>query len=715
MRTLRAALLLLLPVFASSAPTVRRDCEGGGGDEDLYCIALVAAPGLPDGVRGTVALTLPPSPFTVAVDRDGHHRHRPVVDLAGLPAPAAIAPGATRYVAWVTTPVYAPFVRLGAVENGRTILPEIAFDQFVVVISAEVSDTVTERRGRLVLRGQSPSTRLQPPDFQQFLVGVLDAERPAAADPHAAHGAMGATAAPAGARWTSVPMPPGIGMFPSEMALRPAVGAFLPATDGVIPAVRRSRPVRLADGDTLELVAGRVRRTIHGRPYVMYAFNGESPGPLLDVPRGATITVRFRNALELPSTIHWHGLRHDWRMDGVPDLSQPAVPPGGRFDYTVRFPDAGVYWYHPHVREEIQQDLGLSGNILVRGLAGLPPVHREELLLVDDLLIGADGLVPYGAEHATHAAMGRFGNVMLVNGEPRWRGAARPGEVVRFWITNAANARTFNLSIPGAALRLVAADMGRFDSLTWQESLVLAPAERYAVDVRFERPGRVALLNRVRAIDHAFGRFLAEVDTLGVIVVGGAPRRDAVSRAFRTATLPPDPEIRAAVAAAGRLPPRTLEFGLRTSGLPFVTERMMTFDSAYFHPVEWSGTMVGMNWATTAAQAHWFVRDPASGAENDALALRFRRGERVRFRLVNLRASLHAMQHPIHLHGQRFLVLAVNGVAPPVRAWKDTVLLPAGAAVDILVEFDTPGRWMLHCHIAEHVESGMMTTFHVEP
>lgn len=121
-----------------------------------------------------------------------------------------------------------------------------------------------------------------------------------------------------------------------------------------------------------------------------------------------------------------------------------------------------------------------------------------------------------------------------------------------------------------------------------------------------------------------------------------------------------------------------------------------------------------MNWATTAAQARWFVRDPDSGSENDAIRWRFRKGDRVRLRLVNLRNAIHAMQHPIHVHGQRFVVLAVNGVSPAVRAWKDTVLLPAGAAVDILVEFDNPGRWMLHCHISEHVESGMMMTFEVE-
>lgn len=121
-----------------------------------------------------------------------------------------------------------------------------------------------------------------------------------------------------------------------------------------------------------------------------------------------------------------------------------------------------------------------------------------------------------------------------------------------------------------------------------------------------------------------------------------------------------------------------------------------------------------MNWATTARQAEWFVRDAGTGAENDAAAFTVHRGDRRVIRLVNLRNGIHAMQHPIHLHGQRFRVMAVNGVAPTAWAWKDTVLLPAGATVDILVEFTNPGRWMLHCHIAEHLGSGMMTTFTVE-
>ena len=172
------------------------------------------------------------------------------------------------------------------------------------------------------------------------------------------------------------------------------------------------------------------------------------------------------------------------------------MPPGGSFHYEVRFPDAGLYWYHPHHREDLLQDAGLAGNILVRpGDPGwLGPADREEVLLLDDLLADGLGLLPWGEETPTHALMGRFGNILLVNGEPRWDAEVDRGAVVRLWLTNASNTRTWNLSLPGARMKAVATDLGRFDTEAWVESVVLGPAERYAVDVRFGRAGAVPLI-----------------------------------------------------------------------------------------------------------------------------------------------------------------------------------------------------------------------------
>lgn len=715
-----ASLLLL----AASPLSAQRACEGAtqGPSRDLYCIELLPVPALGEAPRGEAELEIAPGPFTIAVTRDGVHRYRPRLTLRNLPAPSAIDPRATTYVAWATTPMYTHWTNLGAVTNGTTTVREVALDQFVLVISAEVRADVIERAGPLVLRGGSPSTRLQPPDFQEFAVGVLglSSDDPVLAEGHDAHAAHARhDANDSTVRWTTVPMPAGFAMLPAEMALRPTVGAQRPRAMPGTATARRPAIVTLEDGDTLHLEAGIVRKRIHGREHVLYAFNGQVPGPILRVARGTSVTVRFRNALDQPSTIHWHGLRHDWRMDGVPHLSQHPVAPGETFDYTLRFPDAGLYWYHPHVREEMQQDLGLSGTIAVRGMAGLPTVHREEIVVLDDILIGEDGLVPYGDSAATHGLMGRFGNVLLTNGEPLWRDTLAAGAATRLWLVNAANTRTFNVTAHGATLRLVAADMGPYPAPHAVESVVLAPAERYAVDVTPTGTGPVMLVNRVRALDHLYGKFVQQEDTLGVLAVAG----EAVSRSPFAVRADAEvsgwgaDEIGAGSRGEGDLAPAlTLEFGLRTVNLPFVTERMMVLDSAYFHPVEWSGTMPMMNWATSVRQAQWFVRDVATGRENDAAGFAVRRGETRVLRLVNTRNTIHAMQHPIHLHGQRFVVLAVNGraVEPANRAWKDTVLLPAGGTVDILVEFANPGRWMLHCHIAEHVESGMMTTFVVE-
>ncbi|PYP11841.1 MAG: hypothetical protein DMD59_01700 [Gemmatimonadetes bacterium] len=163
-----------------------------------------------------------------------------------------------------------------------------------------------------------------------------------------------------------------------------------------------------------------------------------------------------------------------------------------------------------------------------------------------------------------------------------------------------------------------------------------------------------------------------------------------------------------------KAPDQTLVLTLQTHGLPYVTERLMQLDSIYFAPVEWGGTMPMMNWASTGRQVRWVLRDPATGRENMDIAWHFRRGQPAKIRLVNERRAFHGMQHPIHLHGQRFLVLAVNGVPNADLAWKDTVLVPAGAAVDILLDTQNPGEWMLHCHIAEHLSAGMMLHFTVD-
>ena len=481
--------------------------------------------------------------------------------------------------------------------------------------------------------------------------------------------------------------------------------------------------VTLPNGGTLDLEAGLVRRTLRGRTVTMLAFNGQHPGPLVRVPQDATLFVNFTNRTPFPTTVHWHGVRLDNRFDGVPHLTQEPVPPGGAFHYRIHFPDAGIYWYHPHHREDIQQELGLYGNLLVD--PGDPdayaPVHAEHALLLDDLLLGEGGIVPFGEAATTFALMGRFGNVPLVNGEPAYALEVDRGAVVRFYLTNAANTRTFNVSFvpeddPAGEplpLKVVASDVSRFGREAWAQNVTIGPAERYVVEARFPEAGRWTLVNRVQAVDHRLGVHFPEVMPLGTVTVRPVEAVPDLTDAFDR--LRADPGLLAQFdtlrAHLARPPDHELIMTMAADGLPPVVEQIMQFERRYFSPIEWAGTMPMMNWASTGRQVRWVLRDGATGRENMDIAWRFMVGDLIRIRVVNDAGAFHAMQHPLHIHGQRFLVLAQDGVENPHLVWKDTVLLPVGSTTELLLEVSNPGRWMVHCHIAEHLETGMHFAF----
>jgi FtsP/CotA-like multicopper oxidase with cupredoxin domain len=517
-----------------------------------------------------------------------------------------------------------------------------------------------------------------------------------------------------------VPMPKGMPMIPGLVGLNPPVSPFLPGVGADLAkllAVKGTRVARLKSGDTLDLTAMLVRRTIKGRAFAMYGFNGQVPGPLIRVPQNATITVRFHNRIDLPSTVHWHGVRLDNRFDGVPGLTQDSVAPGADYTYTIHFPDAGIYWYHPHVREDIEQAMGLFGNMLVDSPDRdyYSPVNREETLVLDDLLVNGDTLIPFGKEAPTYALMGRVGNVLLINGEPKYTLRAKRGEVVRFFITNVSSSRTYNLSFGGAPIKVVAGDVSRFEREERVPSVVLAPAERYVVEVRLDRPGRFAVVNAIQAINHYAGEFSPEVDTLGIVTVDAVPVAPDYGKQWATlrANDVVSRDIERYRGSFDRAPDKTLTLTVSTSALPLATVQFMNVDTAYFAPVEWVDGMPDMNWLSTSKQVRWILRDE-TGKENMNIDWHVARGSVVKLRIFNDPKSFHPMQHPIHLHGQRMLVVARDGVATKNLVWKDTAIIAVGSTVDLLIDASNPGAWMLHCHIAEHLGSGMMTVMHVD-
>src|SRR4051812_13976094 len=267
-------------------------------------------------------------------------------------------------------------------------------------------------------------------------------------------------------------------------------------TEG-LPEARQTELVELGDGDEFDLEITPVKKRIGDATVRMLAYNGSVPGPTLKVPQGATITVHVTNHGDLEATVHWHGLRLENRYDGTHDTQAP-IPVGETFTYQVHVPDPGAYWYHPHIREDYGQEMGLYGSIL--GTPSdpdyWPAANRELSLTLDDILIEDGQIAAFSAAETTHVAMGRFGNVMLVGGEPDLQLAAKCGEVVRFYFTNTANTRVFNVALPGAQMKLVGADAGHYEHEELVEEVLLAPSERVVVDVLFSDAGELELQHR---------------------------------------------------------------------------------------------------------------------------------------------------------------------------------------------------------------------------
>ncbi len=469
-----------------------------------------------------------------------------------------------------------------------------------------------------------------------------------------------------------------------------------------LPDATATTVVDLEHGDSFALQAAPVRKRLGDAVVRMLAYNGSIPGPTLRVAQGSEVTIDFTNEADVEATVHWHGLRLDNRSDGVPlshGGAQRPVPVGGSFSYALRFPDPGVYWYHPHVREDYTQEMGLYGTILVAPSEPgyWAPVNRELVLVLDDVLLKGDRIAPFSRTESNRTAMGRYGNVMLVNGETDHVLEATRGEVVRLYVLNAANVRPFNVSIPGARMKLVGGDGGRVEHEQFVTELLIAPSERVVIDVLFDQAGELGLLHHTPEQSYA----------LATVRVHDGPMGESHADAFLV--LRTDPRFVAErerlQADLERAPDKTLALVAEMAG-------MRGHGGGHGHvDIEWEDTMALHNRMTTPRNMFWKLVDRETGAVNHRIEWSFTVGDRVKLRLVNDPHSDHPMQHPFHVHGERFLVVSRDGAPNENLVWKDTVLIRTGETVDLLVEMSNPGRWMAHCHIAEHLEGGMMLSF----
>ncbi|HEV3377452.1 MAG TPA: multicopper oxidase domain-containing protein [Thermoleophilaceae bacterium] len=570
-----------------------------------------------------------------------------------------------------------------------------------------------------------------------------------------------------------------------------------------LPEAQPPELVELSDGDRFDLRIAPVAKRLGDTTVRMLAYNGSIPGPILRVREGSELIVHIENQGDMEATVHWHGLRLENRYDGTHETQTPMAV-GERFEARVTFPDPGVYWYHPHIREDYGQEMGLYANVLVEPAEPdyWPPVHRELALTLDDILLEDGKVAPFSRVETTYAAMGRFGDVLLVNGQTDLALDAKLREVVRLYLTNTANTRVFKVALPGARMKLVGGDSGHVEHEEFVDDVVLAPSERVVIDVLFDEPGDLVLEHRTPeriyplaairvgerraepSLDEQYGAlrtnadmaaererilpfvdaqpdktiaFLAEMDMeapAGPVVYACPMHPHVVSdeqghcpecgmkllpveAPARTYVCPMHPEV------VSEEPGHCPECGMKLLPAELVAEAGGAHHEGHEHVhaggehgheghehgheghehghahatadgIEWEDDMVEVNRMTTPANMRWKIIDRETGAENAAIDWTFRVGDRVKMRLVNEMAGDHPMHHPFHVHGAgRFLILSRDGVVEPNLVWKDTVLVRAGETVDILLDVTNVGRWMAHCHIAEHHESGMMFSFEV--
>ena len=264
-----------------------------------------------------------------------------------------------------------------------------------------------------------------------------------------------------------------------------------------LPEAHPSQVVELAEGERFDLSIAPVAKPIGDATVRMLGYNGSIPGPTLKVREGSEIIVDIENQGDTEATVHWHGLRLENRYDGTHETQRP-MGHGERYSARVSFPDPGVYWYHPHIREDYGQEMGLYGNVIVEPAdpGYWPPVHREVAVTLDDILIEDGQVAPFSRTETTHSAMGRFGNVLLAGGETDLSLTASLDEVVRFYLTNTANTRVFRVAVPGARVKLVGGDSGRIEHEQFVEDVVIAPSERAVIDVQFTQAGVLRMEHR---------------------------------------------------------------------------------------------------------------------------------------------------------------------------------------------------------------------------
>lgn len=469
----------------------------------------------------------------------------------------------------------------------------------------------------------------------------------AAAD-HAGHGAAAQSAPLAGLK-----VAPNLPLLAES-----ALPAGLP-----LPALSKLGNLRGHTGVfTAELVAGvHEVELVAGVRTTVWAYNGQLPGPLIEVFEGDTVEIRLVNQLAQATTIHWHGMPVPPDQDGNP---QDAVPAEAERIYRFTLPkgSAGTYWYHPHPHGDTPEQVyrGLAGLFIVRSKSDPLAAFPEQHLVISDLKLTADGQIPDNT--AEDWMNGREGQFVLINGtrEPQITILGR--QRLRLW--NACSARYLRLAIPGLSMMLVGTDGGLLEKPQVLQEILLVPGQRIELIV----DGNAQTQALLKALVYDRNK------------MGNVPEERERTLATLMLRAGPAPEI-----------PKTLRI-IADTGKASRTKK-----------VEFSETMAMENGQHTM---NFLVNGKSYDMER--IDLVSKRGEVELWEIFN---NSH-MDHPFHLHGTQFVVLErkLNGKVErsKFKALHDTINLRPYEKALIKTRQDDRGIRMFHCHILEHEGQGMM-------
>lgn len=458
------------------------------------------------------------------------------------------------------------------------------------------------------------------------------------------------------------------------------------AVVGLLPAVSH------ATSSARRLVLDEAEADLAGSPQPktrVWAFNGRIPGPELRFKQGDRLAVEVENRLPQETTVHWHGIRVPNAMDGVPHLTQKPIGLGTTFTYAFDLPDAGTYWYHPHMLSAEQIGRGLYGPLIVEEREPIQ-VDRDVTWVLDDWRLDENAQIDDGFGNmmdASHA--GRIGNTITINGRAPELFTVKRGERIRLRLINAANARVFGLEFAGHKPTVIAYDGQPVEPhAPGSGRVVLGPAMR--IDLVVDMMGKPG--EHFTITDSFYRR---STYPLVDIAYGTEPLRERPLDT--TVALPantmPEPDL-----------PNALRHDVLFQGgmMSMMIEREMGGSS------NMSGGMGSMMEMMRSGRL-WRINGIASIGHVMKPMLTLERGRTVILAMTNMTA----WPHPMHLHGHSFRVISRDGQPTRFREWQDTVLMLPRERVEVAFVADNLGDWMFHCHILEHQAAGMMGVIRV--